>query len=815
MDTGTSFSSYAAEGDWHLLLSRYVLCSPWVQNRRALDLVCGRGLGCELLRRAGADHVVGVDTRHEVIHWASQNLATHGLGFHNLPRGSSLPFAEGSFEIVVALNPSRGFGDVHFREVRRVLARDGVLVVAQTESHGGTFQELLPFYDRAPIGEPVAPADTRLLGDLFGEPQVILEDPVLGMHYRLANDATDVLGWPAPDSRLADDPASMKSPLARIVVYGLAPGQVGQRIVELPYTEVAEKIEQTIGEYGRAREAVGQENESLRAQLIERTRAVEALESQLAVERSRSSTATFEAVGNAASSLLYGWKGLQEERQPTNNPETDAYVQELWQSACDWKEHAERLTEQLKEAGSAVSEREAELSRQISQLRGNLEEETAKHNRLEAELPALNAQLETMTKEGVQRDEYLSQLRNRLEEKENRLDQFAEEMAVHLEDLHVTKRELERANQSLDSVEEKKEKKEKETINLDQAVRTKSARIQTLEREAVSHNIEISSLEKEAGRLLKAKAEADRETRELKDKLAEALARVTELTSKSAVTEVPEPSATKRPRGSESKKAKRRPAQPELALGTPLEIEGDPRPVTKRKQPKAQTVASAEPAVPGAEPEVAKPTKTRAAKANKKPTGDPSKAKQQETAAKKGTESEAAEATAPDKPKRRTAKAKVEKPAPKKEAPPGKEDKAKKKPRSPASPTKTTAKDTVANPPKRKAAKKPETAAEGDAQEQSSAVAKAPARKKRKPKTDSPAPSEEAPKSKTRRSKRDNKADEPKAEPKKRTRTKKKATPSAAGKPAETKFAGKTRAKKEDAEPKPKRKRTRSKPADK
>jgi len=785
-------------------------------------LVCGRGLGCELLRRAGADHVVGVDTRHEVIHWASQNLATHGLGFHNLPRGSNLPFAEGSFEIVVALNPNRGFGDVHFREVRRVLARDGVLVVAQTEPHGGTLQELLPFYDRAPIGEPVAPADTRLLGDLFGEPQVILEDPILAMHYRSAQDATDILGWPGPDSTLADDPIATKRPLARIAVYGLGLGQVEQRLVELPYTEVAERIEQTVGEYGRAREATSQENESLRAQLTERVRAAEQLETQLNIERERNTTATFEAVGNAASSLLYGWTGAaQQQRQPTNDPETEAYVQELWQSACDWKEHAERLTEQLREAGSVVSEREAELSRQISQLRGNLESESAKRNQLEGEVPALKAQLESAAKEGVQRDEYLSQLRTRLEEKESRLDQFAEEMAVHLEDLHVTKRELDRANQSLDSVAEKKEKVAKETVNLDQAVRTKSARIQTLEREAMSRNIEISALEKEAGRLLKAKAEADRETKELKDKLAKALAEVASTKSKPAAVDTSGQADKRKPRVTEPKKVKKRPAQPELALGSPIEPSGaestkkpakadpktaskvakgatkaeerraipkaktgkdEPSPAAKKRSPRRKARTPAEPGA--AEAAVEKTAKTATTKGRTKAADKLPKGDEQETAktSRKVDKSEAA--TAPPKPKKRSIKAAAKAASPKTKEPAENADSSKKKTKKPADP----------KPRKRKTTKKSEAAVETATDESPAGKRKPSTRKPRKAKADGPAVD--------KASKTGEQNEKPKPAPKKRTRTRKKAD---SEKPAE----------KEATEPKPKRKRTRSKPADK
>ena len=519
-----SLSAYAAEGDWHLLVSRYVLCAPWTRNKRVLDLVCGRGIGCEIFRRAGADHVIGVDTRDEVIHWASQHLARSGLSFHNLQRGSQLPFSDEAFEVVVALNPNRGFGDLHFREIRRVLSRDGILVLAEQSGQPRTLQPVLPFFDRSPLGEAVPPADRMVLHSLFGEPVEVIESPLLAMHYDVEGSAADPLGWPNPDQTILRGEEHLKQPLARVSVFGRERAEVFQTFVELPYAVVASRVDETIQQATSEHESVRHDLTFLRSELLERTARVEQLERQLALAREEAASALISG-SDLDSALLTGWRQRDaiQKTPPLENDTREAYIQELWQSACDWKEYAERLQREVADQGDIISEREGELSRQLEHLGAALRSEQTEKEELANRLPALKDQVTRLDSQSRERDRYLNDLKAALDEREAKLDQFTQEMEQSLETMHLTKRELDRAKESLSGFEAKKEEVKKETVSLDEAVRTKSARIQTLEREAVGNNVKIASLEKENGRLLKAKAQVDRQVAALKKEL-EALA---------------------------------------------------------------------------------------------------------------------------------------------------------------------------------------------------------------------------------------------------------------------------------------------------
>jgi SAM-dependent methyltransferase len=112
---------------WH----RYHFAAKLARDRRVLDVASGEGYGSALLAATAAD-VVGVDSAHEAI---DHSRAAYGhLGNLQFVRGdcTSLPFADGSFDLVVSFETiehiagQREFLD----EVRRVLAADGMLLLS-------------------------------------------------------------------------------------------------------------------------------------------------------------------------------------------------------------------------------------------------------------------------------------------------------------------------------------------------------------------------------------------------------------------------------------------------------------------------------------------------------------------------------------------------------------------------------------------------------------------------------------------------------------------------------------------------------------
>jgi SAM-dependent methyltransferase len=123
-------------------MARYTFASRLARGKRVLDAGCGAGYGSAELARS-AESVVGVDRAPSAIEFARAHYAEANLSFAEAPC-EALPYADGSFELVVAfeviehLEDWRGF----LREARRVLAPTGQLVVSTpnklyyTESRG-------------------------------------------------------------------------------------------------------------------------------------------------------------------------------------------------------------------------------------------------------------------------------------------------------------------------------------------------------------------------------------------------------------------------------------------------------------------------------------------------------------------------------------------------------------------------------------------------------------------------------------------------------------------------------------------------------
>lgn len=114
-------------------LCRYAFVAPFVAGRRVLDIGCGAGLGTRALLAAGADSVIGLDRRPEALEIAREQdprSTPEAWLEHDLEGG--LPFAEASFDVVVALEVLE-----HVRaqeqliaEIRRVLSNRGLAFIS-------------------------------------------------------------------------------------------------------------------------------------------------------------------------------------------------------------------------------------------------------------------------------------------------------------------------------------------------------------------------------------------------------------------------------------------------------------------------------------------------------------------------------------------------------------------------------------------------------------------------------------------------------------------------------------------------------------
>lgn len=110
-------------------IARYWWATRFADGRRVLDAGCGTGYGAEMLRRAGAAEVVGVDIAEPVLAFARRE--TDGVEFE-VADLRSLPFGDGRFDLVACFEALEHVDDPDavLDELARVLAPGGLLVIS-------------------------------------------------------------------------------------------------------------------------------------------------------------------------------------------------------------------------------------------------------------------------------------------------------------------------------------------------------------------------------------------------------------------------------------------------------------------------------------------------------------------------------------------------------------------------------------------------------------------------------------------------------------------------------------------------------------
>lgn len=116
--------------------NRYQFARQFVTGKRVLDAACGVGYGSAFLAQ-DADFVAGIDISEESIAYAKEKYSGIHTEFQ-IGSIAKLPYDDGSFDVVVSFetlehvdaNVQKDF----MREIRRVLAEDGVLIMS-TPNH--------------------------------------------------------------------------------------------------------------------------------------------------------------------------------------------------------------------------------------------------------------------------------------------------------------------------------------------------------------------------------------------------------------------------------------------------------------------------------------------------------------------------------------------------------------------------------------------------------------------------------------------------------------------------------------------------------
>ncbi len=111
--------------------ARYHFGAQVVAGKEVLDASCGTGYGIEILSRAGASAVTGVDVSAEAIAAAEKRFGDHAAALVEADlRG--LPFEDDSFDVVVSFETIEHVEEPEkaLAELRRVLRPEGVLVIS-------------------------------------------------------------------------------------------------------------------------------------------------------------------------------------------------------------------------------------------------------------------------------------------------------------------------------------------------------------------------------------------------------------------------------------------------------------------------------------------------------------------------------------------------------------------------------------------------------------------------------------------------------------------------------------------------------------
>jgi 2-polyprenyl-3-methyl-5-hydroxy-6-metoxy-1,4-benzoquinol methylase len=107
---------------------RYLWAAAIASTKMVLDAGCGTGYGSELLAKAGAARVVGVDIEPEALPSSSDYEAVEFV----VADLRSLPFADAEFQMVTCFEVIEHLDDrsAALRELRRVLSDDGFLLLS-------------------------------------------------------------------------------------------------------------------------------------------------------------------------------------------------------------------------------------------------------------------------------------------------------------------------------------------------------------------------------------------------------------------------------------------------------------------------------------------------------------------------------------------------------------------------------------------------------------------------------------------------------------------------------------------------------------
>jgi len=118
--------------------ARYAIATPFAKGKKVLDIACGEGYGSHLLKRAGAEQVVGVDVSEDAVGRARKSFAAPGVEFLTADAQSiEREFPPGHFDVVVSCETIEHIEhpEKYLQSLKNVAKKDAVFIISCPNDH--------------------------------------------------------------------------------------------------------------------------------------------------------------------------------------------------------------------------------------------------------------------------------------------------------------------------------------------------------------------------------------------------------------------------------------------------------------------------------------------------------------------------------------------------------------------------------------------------------------------------------------------------------------------------------------------------------
>jgi ubiquinone/menaquinone biosynthesis C-methylase UbiE len=113
-------------------LARYRFVSQFVAGKRVADIACGTGYGTQMLAKAGARSVHGMDISEEAVKFCVERYKTPGVTYSAADAQNLAAIPDSEFDFVVSFETIEHLPDVeaYLDEMKRILQPGGVFLVS-------------------------------------------------------------------------------------------------------------------------------------------------------------------------------------------------------------------------------------------------------------------------------------------------------------------------------------------------------------------------------------------------------------------------------------------------------------------------------------------------------------------------------------------------------------------------------------------------------------------------------------------------------------------------------------------------------------